>query len=350
MGATAPAVKLPMFNRSMREVSLQFVASGSDVDEISRGGILHTLFLKIEGQLTCTNANNTRANTVRGDVANLIRRLRIRVNSQENVVDLDGPGLVGDCYTLLGRLPRDVDGQLGDGATANPTFSLTIPVTFTVPRRFHRKPIDTALDCRGNRMSKLEVEVDWNTHTAINTAATGFTVAPTMTVFSQKSYGVPDDQVFGYLRRYRIPHTLSATNSREQVRIATVGSYYGFLINTTDGVADSRAILSGLQLRSGSTIYEDHDPEILSDAYGRVWGDRERPFSGAAFGYLAPMISTGFDLRAWLPLIVAYDGNLQEILPAAGLPELIFEFNATVGGGTTVINVYPYQYEQPPMR
>jgi hypothetical protein len=340
-----------MFNRSKQEPTLNYSANGFETQEVSRGGILHALFLKLTGQLTCTGANNTRANTLRGDAMALIRKLRVRVNSQENVLELDGPGLIADCEFLSGAKPRDLTGTLGDGATANPSFTVVIPLLFSVPRRKFRLPIDTALDCRASVMSKLEIEIDWKDHLAINASATGFTTAPRIIVESQKSFDADPKMSPGYLRRFLQAQTLSATNPKEIVRLATTQSYYGALINTTDAGADSSAILNRIKLVSGSNIFEDHDPVILNDGYGRIWqGHRSRAFSGAAFGYLDPMISTKWSDRAWYPVEIPFDGNLGELQPAQGLNELVFELDATVGGGTTVISTYPYQFVMPAVR
>lgn len=340
-----------MYNRSKQEPTLNYSANGFETQELSRGGLLHVLMCKLTMQPTITGGNNTRANTGRGDALAVIKKLRVRVNSQENVLELDGPGIVADAQYLLGQKPRDLVGTLGDGATANPSVITVFPLVFTIPRRKFKVPIDTALDCRADVMSKLEIEIDWLDHTAVNSAATGFTTAPRITVESQKSFDVDPNLRPGYLRRYLLQQTLTATNSREPVRLPTTYAYYGLHINTTDAGVDSSAIINRLKLISGSNTFEDHDPAILQDGYGRLWqGQRQSAFSGAAFGYLAPMISTKWVERGWLPLEIPFDGNIREMQPAQGLAELILELDATVGGGTTKINVYPYQYVVPAMR
>jgi hypothetical protein len=341
---------LPMYNRSKPEPTVVYEAGGTNTQEISRGGILHAVFGRLQGQITLAAANNTRAKTARGDALALIRRLRIRVNSQENVVDLDGPGVVADHQYLLGNKPRDVAAQLGDGITANPSFSVPFIITFALPRRRFRVPIDTSLDCRADKMSKLEIDVDWGSHTSLNADATGFTIAPKITLTSQKSFDAPDDYKPGFLRRYLQQQTITATNPREIVRLATIHSYYGLHINVTDAGADSPTLLNRLKLLSGSNVFEDHDPVILNDGYGRLWHDRtNRSFSGAS-GYLDPMVSTKWNERAWYPLEIPFDGSLMEMQPAAGLAELLLELDITVGGGTTIVNTYPYLFVQPAAR
>ncbi len=346
---------VPMFNRSKQEATLDYAAGGFESEEVSRGGIVHFYACKLEGQLTVAGASNTRANTQRGDALGVIQRLRVRLNSQENVYDLDAPGIVMDNWYLLGDVPRDLDGQLGDGATANPTFSVPFIVAFTVPRRKFGVPIDTALDLRANRVSKAEIEVDWNTHTAINSAATGFTVSPRIIVRSFKAFDAPADFLPGFLRRYKIQQTLVATNPREIIRLPTTFAYQGIMLNAIVSNIDNAAVYNKIRLISGSTVFEDHDPEILSDAFGRLWNGRERAFGFGTTNttqhqYFAGQVSNQFDFDAWYPIEIPYDGNLREVQVAAQLAEFLLELDCTIGGGTTILSAYPYQYVPPPAR
>lgn len=337
-----------MYNRSLKEPSSTYTSGGTSTQELSRGGICHFYACKLKGTLTLAGANNTRAKTKRGDALALIKKLRIRLNAQENVYELDGASIIKDNEFLVGKKPYDLDGTLADGATANPTFQTVFLIPFSVPRRLHKVPVDTSLDLRPERVNKVEVQVDWNTHTDVNGDATAATA--TLTIESQKSYGVKDITP-GFLRRYLIAQTLAATNARELVKLPATEAYYALMLNTTDAAVDSTAILNNIKLRSGSNVFEEHDPVILSDGYGRLWHGEERSaFSGAAFGFLAPMLSTSFKDRAWYPLRIPVDGNLREMQPAQGLPDFALELDATIGSGTTVINVVPYQYVVPVIR
>lgn len=343
--------QLPGYNRSKQEPTINYQAGSFETQEFSRGGILQALAFRLTGQLTLAGANNTRAKTLRGDALAVIKRFKVRLNSQENIVDLDGPGIIADNLFLLGSYPRDLVGTLGDGATANPSFDHVFVVAFAVPRRLHRSPYDTGLDLRSNVAGKLEVEVDWNTHTAINADATGFTVTPKILAYSQKNFDSPNPMRPGFLRRYLLQHSLSSTNTKELVRLAPTHSYYGFVLNATDAGADSSAIYNKIRLISGSNVFEDHDPKILQYGYGDLWhGEGRRAFSGAAFGFLDPFISTKWKDQAWHSLRIPFDGNLTEMQPAQGLADFSFEFDATVGAGATLLNIYPYQYVLPPMR
>lgn len=349
-----------MQNRSKQEQSLQYTANGIDTKEMSRGGLIYFYLCRITGQLTCTAGNNTRANTLRGDALGVINRLRVRVNSQENVYDLDGAGIVGDSWYLLDALPHDTLAQLGDATTANPAFDTTFLIAFALPRRNVENPLDTALDARAGRMSKLEAEIQWFDHTAINPNATGFTVNPTITIESYKGFGAPDDLTPGYLRRYKLIDTLTATNPRELIRLPTTFSYQGFLLNSTDQSgsfeSDVRTVFNRIKLISGSTIFEDRLPESLVQGFGRIWNGRTFEFGAVAGAgtqltdFVPQQISTRFNLKGWYPLEVTYDGNLREMLDAAQLAEFNLEIDATKSANTCRINVYPYQYVVPPGR
>jgi hypothetical protein len=344
-----------MFNRSKQEATLDYAANGFEAEEMSRGGLVHAYLCKLDGQLTVAGASNTRANTLRGDALAVIDRLRVRLNSQENVYDMDGPGILMDNYYLLGDLPRDVDGQLGDGATLNPTFSVNFVIAFTIPRRKIGIPIDTALDLRANRVSKAEIEVDWKTHTAINSAATGFTVNPKITVRSLKAFDAPDSFLPGFLRRYKIQQTLTASNPREIIRLPTTFAYEGIMLNSIVSSIDNAAVFNKIRLVSGSTVFEDHDPELLQDAFGRLWMGRHRAYGFGTTNttqhqYFSGQVSNQFDHDGWYPIEIPYDGNLREVQVASQLAELLLELDCTIGGGTTVLSAYPYQYVPPPAR
>lgn len=372
---------MAMQNRSKSEQTLQYIASGTDTKEMSRGGLIFFYACRLRGQLTCTNANNTRALLRRADALAVINRMRVRINSQENVFDLDGPGIVADNWYLLGDVPHDNLGQLGDATTANPAFDVSFVIAFEIPRRKVAVPFDTALDARVGRMSKLELEVQWNDHTAINANATGFTIAPVLEVESYKGFGAPDDKTPGYLRRYKLQQTFTATNPRELVRLATTYAYHGFLLNTTNqngagaevdfsGEGGTTQMLNRAKLVSGSTVFEDRGPEILNDAFGRLWMGRARTWisgfvptpvgtatvngfaaaAGFGGGFSLPQNGSNFDLRAWFPIEMPYDGNLREMLDAAQLAEFQLELDLTVAANTSRINVYPYQYVVPPGR
>lgn len=346
---------VPMFNRSKQEAIINYSANGFDGQEMARGGIVHFYACKLEGQLTVAGASNTRAATLRGDALACIDRLRVRLNSQENVYDLDAPGIIADNWFMCGDIPRDLDGQLGDGATANPTFSVPFIIAFTVPRRKVGVPVDTALDLRANRVSKAEIEVDWKSHTAINAAATGFTVNPRILVRSFKAFDAPDSFLPGFLRRYKIQQTLTATNARELIRLPTTFAYEGVMLNATVSGVDNAAVYNKIRLVSGSTVFEDHDPEILNDAFGRIWMGRTR---GYGFNstitlqnqYFSGQVSNQWDWDGWYPIEIPYDGNLREVQVASQLAELLLELDVTIGGGTTVLSAYPYQYVPPPAR
>lgn len=337
---------MPKQNRSIPEATISYTSGLAVAQEVTRGGLVLGYMCRLTGQLTCTGANNTAANTKRGDGLAAMRRVRVRMNSTEIVYDLDAPGIIADNWYSLGKLPRDVNGTIGDGTTANPAIDISFVIPFELPRRKVPVPMDTALDTRATRMSKLEVEVEWGSFTDVNGAATGWTVNPQLQVISIAAFNVEEDLAVGYLRRYKISQTLAATNPRETIRLPTAHTYLGLILNTTHtpaNIADSTAVAARVKLQTNGNVFEDWIPSILHDAYGRIWHGRE----GVQDEFYN---STQFNLRAYYPIEIPYDGNLREMLQAASLAELVLEIDSTVGTGATANNVYVQQYVPPLVR
>jgi hypothetical protein len=343
---------MPKQNRSIREKTLNYAAGQTVQEEMTRGGLVLGYMCRLTGQLTCTAANNTNAKLFAGDALAVMRKLRVRINSTEHAVEYDPRSIIVDNWFTLGRFPRDFIGQLADaGASAgtlNPAFDISFVIPFEMPRRKVQLPLETALDARADRMSKLEIEVEWGSHLDVNASATGFTVAPQLQITSISSYNVDPAVSVGFLRRYLIEQTLSATNPREQIRLPTSQAYFGMVLNATvldatNGPHDSNAVFNRIKLISNSTVFEDWEPRVLSDGYGRIWHGRE----GRQDAFFT---STGYLPSAYFPIEIPYDGNQREILVAAGLAELNLECDCTVGAAATKLRTFNYQYIPPLQR
>lgn len=331
---------MAMKNRAHREPTIDYQSGVPRAEDFSRGGLVSHYLCRLTGQITLSGANNTAAKLKRGGALAVMRKLRVRLNSQENAVELDPTSILIDNWFLLNRWPRDITATLGDGGTANPAFDITFVIPFTLPRRKVALPADTSLDLRGNVVSKVEIEVEWGSHTDINGDATGFTVAPKLETVSMKHYDAPDAFTPGFIRRWLISHSLTSTNPRELIRLPATLTYFGFVLGAVVDGSDSITTYNRIRLVSGSTVFEDHLPQALVDG-SRLWHDRaETNFEK----------SSAFNQRAYHPIELPYDGNLREMLVTQDLADFNLELDVTKSGTTHTLTALAYQYVPPIQR
>jgi hypothetical protein len=148
---------------------------------LQRANLYRGLGIRLQHQITATAANNTVANTAKGDEWGAISRLRVVVNGTDAIVDLTGD----DLYMLnrygFGVQPR-VTPTLGDGVTANPAVDSYLHVPFWALRC--RKPMETAYESW--RAGTLQVEITFKTFTSVNTAATAYTANPQVELYTNE--------------------------------------------------------------------------------------------------------------------------------------------------------------------
>ena len=336
----------PLQNRALPQFTLNWSANQAVFDELERGNLLRGLLFRLQGQLTVATpaSNNQPGDILAGDALALINRLRIRLNSSEVIRDLSPRGIIVQSHFLSGVYPRDRLGQLGDSTTANPAFDICFVVPFQLPRRRYAMPLATVLDTRAGRISKAEVEVQWAASAAAcNPNATGFQVNPSLEVYAIQSYNADPSKSYGFIRQYEQISQLSATNPRFLVDLATAHTYLGMVLNATDAAVDDIAVINNIRLQTGGVIFEDWDPRVLEDGFGRQLMGRD----GVQDEFF---VSTQYDPRAYYPIERPYDGVLSELLPASRLAQLNLELDTTIGGGATLINTFVFQYVQPPQR
>jgi hypothetical protein len=320
-------------NRRQRTAAYQ--AGAKTVIELQRGYLYRELHLRLTGQLTCTAANNTAANTLAGSEWAVVSRLELIANGNDTIVSLSGAAIRRHNFFYYGVQPRNST-NIGDGTTLNPAFDSTCIIPFTTPRL--SKPMDTAIDSAN--LSIFTMEVTWATHTAINASATGFTVPPNLAVESIESWGHSPQSRFSLRRQNELIITSTATNPRLQYSLPVNDLYYGFAIRTVRGGAEVSNILNNVQLKSGTNIMLDKTAVVLRESSNLRLG-QNRTFSGSAYDNL--FIGAGNNDDAWYWYQHNPDGFLTEAIDTAGFSEFIIEFDVTYTSGTEQIFLYPFQ-------
>lgn len=323
---------MPQQVRQRKQTTVEFSANNKKNEKLSRGMVYRELYLLLSGAATVLAANNTQANTAKGDEWGVVKRIDIVANGTDVIKSISGDALWELNYYQIG-VPR-VSSLLGDGATANPTFSSLLVLPFWSPKSI--RPIDTALDSR--ELSDLTIEVTWGTYTDINSAATGFTTEPKLEVYSLESFGVVGP--FSQSRTFEIQKVVTSSQTQFQIDLPIGGMYRAFLINTTDAGVDDGDIINNIKLVSGTTYFFDLKEEVLQDIFP-LRNALARNFNGQ--GYSDHRISTSNSRDGWYYIDLVTDGMQSEALDTLGLSEIKLELDVTVGAGTTKIFVWPMQ-------
>lgn len=299
--------------------------------------VYREIMVRLQGQITATAVNNSKANTQKGDEWGVIKKIELIANGTDVLKSIDGNALWWLNYFLYGKAPR-VTPALGDGATVNPSFDSLLILPLWIPRSV--KPIDTALDSR--ELSSLEIAVTWGTFTDINSAATAFTTAPTLELYSLESFNVSGP--FSTWRVFPIEREIVANNSRFQIQLPVGKMYRGFLINTEDGGADQNDIMTRFKLISGTTVFADLNAGggVLEQWYDLRNG-LQRPFDSVGDAYMDLRRGNNNDLDGWYFYDHVTDGFMPEAIDTLGFSEFFIELDVTVGAGTTKVVVFPME-------
>lgn len=314
-----------------------YSANNQVSENLSRGMVYREIALRLQGQLTVSAANNTAANTQRGDEWGVCKKIEIVANGTDVIRSIDGNALWWMNYFMFGRPPR-VTPAIGDGTTLNPSFDSVLILPIWTPRSV--RPLDTALDSK--ELSGLEIRVTWGDHTNINSAATGFTAAPTVQAYSLESFNISGP--FSQLRVRPIIETITATTDRFQIQLPVGNVYRGFLINTTDADVDQGDILNRFKLVSGTTVFADvhAGSDVLADWYGLRNGVQE-VFDSVGGQYLDLRRGVPNNIEGWYFYDHVTDGFNTEGIDTLGFSEFDIEADVTVGAGTTRIAIYPLE-------
>lgn len=321
--------------RSRLQGTVDYTANSRETLSLARGLVYRELYLRLQGQLTVSAANNSPSNTLRGDEWAVVDRIELIANGTDVLKSLDANALWWLNLFMYGVAPR-VTPTIGDTATLDPSFDVLLILPLWMPRAV--RPMDTALDSR--ELSSLEIAVTWADHLSINGSATAFTVNPSLEVYSLESFGVRGP--FATWRIFAIESVIAATSSRHQIQLPVGKAYRGFLINTKDGVLDQSDILNNFRLISGTTVFADLSAgaDVLQQI-PMLRGAISRGYSGSAYDDYRQ--GDNNDIDGWYYYDLVTDGFLTEAIDTLGLSELLIEADVTVGAGTTVMTVYPME-------
>lgn len=314
--------------RVRKHRTVNYSANTKVTEKLSRGTLLRELYLRLNGTLTVTTANNTAANTEAGDAWASVQRVEVIGNGTDVLFSCTGYELKGINHILYG-----VGSQYDfANSTDNPTIESTLVVPFWMPRAV--RPLDTALDT--GKLSDLEIAITWGSHTSINANSTALNAR--IDVYGLESFGVTGD--FATKRQFRIDTNPTATNTDYEIALPVGPMYRGILVrvrksNEVDNSDHSQ--VSNLKVVSGSTVFFDMPTKLISQMQHQRLAIPYNTFLAR---------SVDVSEHAWYWLDFATDGRLTECIDTLGFSEFKLVANvASVTGGTFItaipLQVYP---------
>lgn len=310
--------------------TVEYSANNTVEVKLDRGPIYREISLRLHGQFTLSDTNNTSAKTSANGEFDLIERLELIINDSNQLRILSGAELLMLQRMMFGVFPN-VSSTLGDGSTANPSFDVTFKIPLWLP--YLRRPFDTVLD--SSKVSSLKLRVKWKDHTDVNADATGFETDPEIDVSTLVSFGV--DGKFSTAVMNRLSRDAQGANNAFKVDLEIGPSYRGFLIHTKDSSGDpDGSIVDNVIIKSGS-VREFHniDWPILREQYRLLRNMREEAW---------PINSDDGDITSWAFLDLVTDGLLTETIDTNGFGQFEALFDVTAQG---TIDIVPVQIFKP---
>ena len=313
-----------MSNQQVRmrtEQSLEFVKNGRDSVSLDRGMVYRELVLKLSCEIDSDGANAVDGTNIRpGDLWAVVKRLNLKLNSNDNIRSISGEQLAWLnllLYNSTPRLPYNLL-NLGTGTGASEESYLVLPLW--MPNSV--KPIDTALDA--TLLSDLKLEIEWGDIADITSATdAAFATNPQIDVYTLESFGL--EGPFNTARLFEIEYDSVPNTDNYRIDLPVNNMYRAFLIETKDGSGNDLAdAIDNIRLRSGTTHFVDVDARALREWY-YLRNGLMPVYDDANEGEFPWFASDNSDRDAWTFLDLVTDGFLTESLDTLGFSSLTME-------------------------
>lgn len=334
----------PQFVYKKKYETANYAAGQTTRVRLEKANFLRVLTLTFAGVLTCSAANNTAANTARGDEWAAVNSVRVVVNGSDALVDMTGNELFMFNRYAYRRNPR-ISSQIGDATTLNPSFFSTIEIPFWSLHTL--RSTDTLLDM--GKTTDITLEIGWGTHLSINPQATGFTTAPTIQVASTESFFTLPFEAGKEFKASALRRTRRLVNVPNtgvfELDLTPGPVYRGFFINVRNIVTnvDNGSAIGNVTLYSSTTKYIDQVTFAELREMNELRDNIDRPI--AATGLLNSRRGTANSQDAWLFIDLAEDNMLSEAIDSAGFGSLKLRFECNVAQAHEIsvipIEIYP---------
>lgn len=325
-----------------RQSPVTYAAGAKQIVQLSKGLCWRGIKLRLTGQLTCTGANNTAANTALGDEWACISKIELIINGTTVLFSYAGSDLKSVARVLSGWQPQ-VSVGMGDGATANPSFDSTIWIPFLNPRS--RRQFDTLLYT--GEMNDVRLEVTWAaSYTSVNSAATGWATNPYVEVYTREQT-LPTDPKTGnamlpnfYRRTLKIPVQIAASTSAFRYQLPTGPIYRGLLLAELNNTpAESHSLLTNVKVYSGPTTFMDESAASIyaTQIQGAKVPSLIYPTSAGIMFQGTGQVSSAADPKSWRWVDFCEDGYMSEAIDTDSIGDTFIEF---AFGGAGTVNIF----------
>jgi hypothetical protein len=314
-------------------------ASGqTEIIRLTKQNLYRDLWLTLTATPTLTGANNTVANTKKGDEWGVVTNIRVIANGTDVLFQGTGNDLWMLNMVMLGVCPR-VNSALGDGATANPVLTSSLCLPFWLYRG--RKPMDAAYE--SFRVNDLTLEITYGTYTDINSAATAWTTAPNIDVTSSEVEPTPNFVPSLIQRIYKQSFDYAAAQTAARINLDTGPYYRGILFNVeaNGGGNDLATALTNVQVVAGSTVLRNLTGATLL-RMGELGAGISAGVEFATTGIATTTnrrISASNNPAAWYFLNFCYDGYMTEAIRTPTSGDLYVELQTSAACRVNLINL-----------
>lgn len=303
--------------------------------QLHKSHLYREMMIRLTGAPTLLAANNTVANTKKGDEWGALKLIQIIANSSDVLFSMTGDQLWWFNRQQTGNNPK-ITAAIGDAATANVPFDSSLIIPFWSYRS--AKPFDTALD--SGMFTDFRIEATFGTFTDVNSAATAWTTNPAVEIGSHESEaGGYEPPLFSRV----IASSLAVSGATQAFRFPLdVGpAYQSFLINgTTTAGVDTAGLITNVKVVSGSTIFHDISEPMLRE-WGTLRSDVPFNIEKATTGIATqtnPRISGENSPLAWYDLNLCTDGRMGEAINTANFNEFYLEFTTSAACTINVVS------------
>lgn len=245
--------------------TVPYVSGSRETLEIDRAGVLATLWLRFD--FTVTNGSSAAVGLFFQALSRLLQRIEIIVGGRDTVWSVSGPMLSALLLYENGRPAFGMDSTVVlTGSSTATTYNVVIPLRFTLPNS--RRPDDTALDIRGDRVSQASIHVTWGPSDASDFYGTpnGAAIsAVKLNVEGEYILDVPAERQFLVRSIDQVRRDVTGNNDNfDLILDRGTGLYYrGFLIAALADKVGSDAIINNARLEAGSFVFRNQHPRTV---------------------------------------------------------------------------------------
>ncbi|MBL4766474.1 MAG: hypothetical protein JKY94_01960 [Rhodobacteraceae bacterium] len=299
--------------------TISYTKGNRETLDLETGAVLFNLFLRLK--FTITAGATAMIGPKWFTLARLIKKLEIEVQEQDNIVSMDGAGVLMRALRDYGTLPLGAGDTFALSGTTS--YDIWIPLALFLPR----SNLQTALDLRGINSATLAVTWGGLSDLVTTPGATAALSGVSLQVVGEYWQDVPNE-----LPRFAVRELTQQTNpltgSNSEFNIAmdkNTGVRYRSLVlaSLQNDIAVDTVLAGNAQLLSGSDVFWNA-PALMARASDKIYRSLE----------------SEANLTGLYPFEVSSFGQSEQMIPTNALDaDLRFELDATyTAGNTKVVN------------